>query len=44
MKRFLIFFSFILFLAMQTINLPFIARTDEQIYVYDQQKELVKFL
>ncbi|WP_449241490.1 stalk domain-containing protein [Desulfoscipio gibsoniae] len=47
MKRFLMFFSFVLFLAMLAINMPFIAaapkaHADEQVDVYDQQKQLVK--
>jgi len=43
MKRFLIFFSFILSLAILTINLPGAhADEQEQVNVYDQQKQLVK--
>lgn len=45
MKRLLMFFSLILFLAMLVINLPFItaaAGADEQVNVYDEQKQLVK--
>ncbi|WP_051273714.1 stalk domain-containing protein [Desulfotruncus alcoholivorax] len=44
MKRLLMFFSLILFLAMLTINLPFIthASADEHFNVYDDQKNLVK--
>ncbi|SFF97605.1 Copper amine oxidase N-terminal domain-containing protein [Desulfotomaculum arcticum] len=45
MKRLSVFFSLILFLAMLVINLPFItagASADEQVNVYDEQKQLVK--
>ncbi|WP_051273694.1 stalk domain-containing protein [Desulfotruncus alcoholivorax] len=44
MRRFLAFVCFILALALLTINLPFIthANADEQVNVYDQQKQLVK--
>ncbi len=46
MKRLLMFFTFIMLLAVLTINLPFItgaaAQEQEQVDVYDRQKELVK--
>ena len=44
MRRLLAFLGLILVLAMLTINLPFIthANADEQVNVYDQQKNLVK--
>lgn len=44
MRRILAFLGLILVLALLTINLPFIthANADEQVNVYDQQKNLVK--
>lgn len=44
MRRFLAFVGFILALALLTINLPHIthASADEQVNVYDEQKNLVK--
>ena len=45
MKRFALFFGLILVLTMLVINLPFItaaAGADEQVNVYDEQKQLVK--
>ncbi|MBF7082401.1 copper amine oxidase N-terminal domain-containing protein [Desulfallas sp. Bu1-1] len=44
MRRFLAFVGFILALALLTINLPYIthASADEQVNVYDEQKNLVK--